>query len=175
MRIKKLLHKLFENASLNIDKRLHRTLLQAACTLSKTKQLSITGIGRALKSSAFIKHSIKRVDRLFGNSQLNLKSIAYYRSMAQLLIGEHQKVLITVDWSGLTRCGTYHFLRASIPVGGRTLTILDKAYLEKYYGSRKAHKEFLTLLKSILPSGPSFENNPQSIIRPSFCSANNKR
>jgi len=56
-----------------------------------------------------------------------------------------------VDWSGLTRCGAFHFLRASVPVGGRGLPILDMAFSRKDYASLKTHKAFIKRLQAILP------------------------
>jgi hypothetical protein len=60
MHIGQLLHKVFMPASKNIGKRLHRSLLEAALTLTDCRHLSIAGIGRCLKSSAAVKHTIKR-------------------------------------------------------------------------------------------------------------------
>lgn len=151
MHISKLLHKLFNSASKKIDKRVHKSLLVAAITLSEHKQLSIFGLGRFLDSAAKVKHNIKRIDRLFGNKRLHKSKAIYYQRMASLLINSNSRPIILVDWSGLTRCGEFHFLRASIPVGGRSLTILDMSFCEKDYCSSKAHKPFLEQLQLILP------------------------
>ena len=59
--------------------------------------------------------------------------------------------IVLVDWSGLSHCGKYHFLCASVPVGGRALPVLEMAFEEKEYGSQKAHTLFLTTLADILP------------------------
>ncbi len=67
------------------------------------------------------------------------------------IIGSSQKPIIIVDWSGLTYCGKYHFLRAAVPVNGRALPILEMPFKEKDYGSQNAHKIFLEQLKEILP------------------------
>jgi len=151
MHIDKLLHKVFESTSQTIDKRLHRCLLKAASTLSDCKHLSIAGLGRCLVSSAAVKHTIKRIDRLFGNSRLHRKRKAYYQTMVNLLIGSNSQPIILIDWSGLTRCGEYHFLRASVPVGGRALVIWESTYREKDYTSQKIHRAFINELKTILP------------------------
>jgi hypothetical protein len=71
--------------------------------------------------------------------------------MAKILIGNNKKPIIIVDWSGLTKCGEYHFIRASIPLNGRALTIYDKTYLESEYTSQWSHAEFINELQEILP------------------------
>jgi hypothetical protein len=151
MHASKLLHKLIENTCGTIDKRIRATLFVAAETLTICKRLSIFGLGRALNSKAKVKHNIKRIDRLFGNSKLASQKNNIYRSTSHLLIGNNQRPVIIVDWSGLTRCGAYHFLRAAIPVGGRSLTIYDQAYALKDYASDKTHRQFLKTLQAMLP------------------------
>ena len=148
-----LLHKVFEPASTRIDKRIHRTLIETAHTLSECRHLSIAGLGRCLQTGTAVKHAIKRIDRLFGNARLHHKREHYYQTMVRLLVGTHRRPVILVDWSGLTRCGEYHFLRACIPVGGRALVIWESTYREHEYSSRKAHREFVRTLKALLPDG----------------------
>jgi len=151
--IGKLLHKMFIPASLNIDKRLHRTVLDVALTLSDCMHLSIAGLGRHLVSAAGVKHVIKRVDRLFGNQNLHAKRSRYYQTMVNSLVGSNPNPVILIDWSGLTRCGEYHFLRASVPVGGRALVIWESTYRGKDYTSQKTHRAFIRELKALLPTG----------------------
>jgi Transposase DDE domain len=148
-----LLHKLFSNSCIKLDKRIHRCTLLLSATLAKSKRLSIANLGRELPSEAKVKHNIKRADRLFGNKTLHESREYYYRKIAKLLIGSNQNPIIVIDWSGLTRCGEYHFIRASIPVGGRALTLLDSTYRECEYTSHKIHVEFINQLKEILPKG----------------------
>lgn len=151
MRVKELLHNTFKQASLLIDKRLHHTLLLACETLLIFRQLSIVGIGRGLPTRAKVKHAIKRMDRLFGSTPLHGKIINYYQDLIKWVIKNTAQPIIIIDWSGLTSCGKFHFLRAAVPVGGRALPILDMAFPLSEYGSQKAHKKFVTQLKKILP------------------------
>jgi len=44
-------------------------------------------------------------------------------------------------------------LRAAVPVGGRTLTILDMVFTGKQQGSPAAEKRFLERLKTLVPAG----------------------
>ena len=152
MRISSLLQKIFIKSHAHLDKRLHRVILSASETLCYSKHLSIAGIGRALKRRAGVKHNIKTIDRLFGNKKLIQGSSYYYQDCVRWLVGNNKRPIILVDWSGLTRCGAFHFLRASVPVGGRALPILDLTFSRKAYGSPKAHKAFIKRLTAILPS-----------------------
>ena len=151
MHFERLLNKVFTHKSLGVDKRLHRTLLGAAKTLCECRHLSIAGLGRHFRSRVAVKYVIKRMDRLFGNARLHHKRERYYQMMTRLLVGTQQRPVIIVDWSGLTRCGEYHFLRASVPVGGRALVIWESTYTEKEYSSVKAHREFVRTLRRLLP------------------------
>lgn len=151
MRAGKLLHNLLDKACKSVDKRIRATLFSAAETLIYCKQLSIAGLGRSLQRSAKVKHKIKCIDRLFGNDSLHRQGKFFYESMAQFLINKNKRPIIIVDWSGLTPCGTYHFLSASLAVNGRSLTLFGKAYPLKEYASQKTHRQFLKTLNEILP------------------------
>ncbi|HEX5515817.1 MAG TPA: IS4 family transposase, partial [Gammaproteobacteria bacterium] len=50
--------------------RRRQVLLAAVAALLQHPQLSISALGRALKSGAKPKHRIKRIDRLIGNPHL---------------------------------------------------------------------------------------------------------
>lgn len=151
MHARTLLHKLFLESSSEIDKRIHKTVLDTSLTLVGCKKLSIASLGRFLLSKTTVKHNIKRMDRLFGNKTLNSKRVNYYKKIAKIIIGNNKRPIIIVDWSGLTKCGEYHFIRASIPVNGRALSIYDKTYLESEYSSHRSHIEFISELKKVLP------------------------
>jgi hypothetical protein len=151
MHVVKLLHNLLDNACQSIDTRLRRTLFAATETLTRCKELSIFGLGRNFTRTAKVKNNIKCIDRLFGNTHLQKKRELVYQAMTHYLVKGNKRPLILVDWSGLTRCGEYHFLRASISAKGRALTLYEQAYPLSEYTSRKTHREFLTTLKNMLP------------------------
>lgn len=151
MRLKGLFHKVFGKASENLDKRIAQTVCLAVEALSEWRHLSLTGLGRTFHTSAQVKHTIKRMDRLLANDALQQHQLSYYREMAYILLKNNPHPILIVDWSGLTHCGQYHFLCAALPVGGRALPILNRVFPLKEYGSPRAHQEFLNSLKSILP------------------------
>lgn len=152
MPVAKLLHKMLDKACGTIDKRLGRTLFSATDTLSRYKALSIFGLGRHFKRAAKVKKNIKCIDRLFGNKNLHKKKAVFYQSMTRFLLDGNKQPLIIVDWSGLTRCGKYHFLRASTPAKGRALTLYEETYPLSKYASQKTHRAFLKKLKTLLPA-----------------------
>lgn len=152
MHLTGLLHKTFSNTAGIIDKRNHATILKAAETLCQHKHLSIAFLGRKLKSKAKVKHNIKRMDRLFGNPRVQHSRSHYYQEVAHSVIGQIRRPRISIDWSGLTPCGEFHLLRASVPVKGRAMTIYEQSYRECEYMKQSVHKEFLLTLQSILPS-----------------------
>ena len=51
-------------------------------------KLTLTHLGRNLRSPAFVKHSIKRVDRLLGNAHLQRGRAPIYRAVAHWLLGQ---------------------------------------------------------------------------------------
>ena len=152
MHAAKLLHDLLDNACQSIDKRLRRTLFEAAGTLAHCKHLSIATLGRHLRRKAKVKHTIKCMDRLFGNSSLNKQSEVVYSGMAALLLKGQKRPSIIIDWSGLTPCGAFHFLRASLAVNGRSLTLYDQAYPLSEYCKERVHKSFLLQLQKLIPA-----------------------
>jgi hypothetical protein len=152
MRVAKLLHDLLDNACQSIDKRLRCTLFEAAETLAHCKHLSIVTLGRHLQRRAKVKHTIKCMDRLFGNQSLHQQTITVYEGIAKHLLNTQTRPIILVDWSGLTPCGAFHFLRASIAMNGRSLTLYDQAYSLGEYNKESTHQSFLLNLKKILPN-----------------------
>ena len=66
-----LLHKLIKKSCPQIHLKRLESLFSSVQGLLVGFQLTITGMGRALQSSAQVKHNIKRVDRLIGNQHLH--------------------------------------------------------------------------------------------------------
>jgi len=71
--------------------------------------------------------------------------------IARLLLKNNLNPVIIVDWSNITPCGNFLFLRASITSKGRTLPLYDQAYgLDECYKD-ETHRQFLKTLKTLLP------------------------
>jgi hypothetical protein len=48
----------------------------------------------------------------------------FYAALARVLLAAIAEPLIVIDWSDLKADQSLHLLRASLPVGGRSLTLL---------------------------------------------------
>ena len=96
MRVRELLHKFFVTTC-QIDKRIKESLFLTAESLTSCKNLSINALGRTLASSAYVKHCIKRVDRLFGNKVLHKKSDIFYKAFSDHYIKDNKRPIIIVD------------------------------------------------------------------------------
>ena len=67
------------------------------------------------------------------------------------LIRKQSRPFITVDWSDYTYNRDWIFLRASVPVGGRALTLYEEVHPLSCYGNATVQKTFLKTLSSLLP------------------------
>jgi len=114
--------------------------------------VSITALGRAVSGATFIKHKIKRLDRLVGNPHLKSERVALYGAMTQLLLKSLPLPLIIIDWSPLTDDQSQQLLRASLPVGGRAITLYEEVHPDKKLGNRRVQHQFLSTLQQLLPS-----------------------
>ncbi len=148
-----ILHNLFASCRPHFDLRVLKTLFSSIEAVIRIRKIAVTSIGRSLERGCFVKHKIKAIDRLFCNQKLQNNVFHFYTKILLHVLGSNVNPVIIVDWSELTPCKKYHFIRAAIPVGGRALPILEIPYSVKYLGSAKAHKEFLIKLKAMLPKG----------------------
>lgn len=149
----KVLHKKLCLACPFIHQKRLNILVLATQALLIGQRLSLTQLGRRLCSKALTKHKIKRVDRLLGNPHLHQERTAIYQFLCGELLKGHSRPVIIVDWSDLTTERDYHLLRASVPVGGRGLTLYEEVHPQKDIVSDKVHKRFLNTLQSLLPEG----------------------
>jgi hypothetical protein len=130
-----------------------RALFVMIEALMTGKKLSVTGLGRSIPGTSYEKHQIKKADRLIGNPYLNHDRMPIYRALAKLAIGQCHQPVIHVDWSDLTPDREFHWLRATVPVGGRALPIYEESHRQNKYANPKVEKRFLEKLKAILPTG----------------------
>lgn len=147
----KVLHNKLQQACPFIHQKRLAILVLAIHALLIGQRLSLTQLGRRLASKALVKHNIKRIDRLLGNPHLHQERNSIYQFMSQELLKGNQRPLIIVDWSELTTERDFHLLRASLPVGGRALTLYEEVHSQKDIGSPKVHKRFLHVLQKLLP------------------------
>ncbi len=113
--------------------------------------LTVTHLGRSITSEAKEKHCIKRADRLLSNRRLQCERRDIYAALTQVLIGGKQRPVIIIDWSDMDECKRHFLLRASVPVGGRSLILYEEVHTVKSKEKPKTHQQFLQTLKSLLP------------------------
>lgn len=114
---------------------------------------TLTGIGRASHPEGREKHGIKFADRLLGNVLLHAQLQALYRALAHFLLSQTPRPLILVDWSDVAQGHRHAMLKATVPVGGRALTLYDEVYPLRQHNSAKANKAFLKALSGLVPEG----------------------
>ncbi|AXQ28042.1 hypothetical protein D0B54_04855 [Solimonas sp. K1W22B-7] len=86
-------------------------------------RLTLSALGRSLGGACAVRHRIKRVDRLLGNSHLHQDRLLFYRCLCQLLLAGRPEPILIVDWSDLRPDRRLQVLRASVWVHGFALTV----------------------------------------------------
>jgi hypothetical protein len=127
-----------------------RALLHAVEATIHGRRLTLIDLARAWQGAERIRAPLKALDRLLGNTHLHAEREHIYSAMTRWLVRSKQPVIV-VDWSDLKADRSWHLLRAAIPVGGRTLPILDMVFPASEQGSPKAEKHFLQRLACVLP------------------------
>ena len=91
------------------------------------------------------------MDRLLGNEKLYAERCVLYQAQSRLMIGTKRRLPLVIDWSDLTPDRAFHLLRASVPVGGRALTLYEEVHPMKHLANPGIHRRFLRTLKDLLP------------------------
>ncbi len=118
-------------------------------------RLSLTHLGRHLSGTARVKHQIEAVDRLLGNQHLQRERGGVYRAIAQTLLHGNRRPVIVVDWSDFQHGRECVMLKAALPIGGRAISLYERAFPFKRYNSPGAHCEFQRELHALLPQNCS--------------------
>ncbi len=153
MHASRLLHKQLQKSCPTIHQKRLATLLLGVTTATHDHAITISSLGRGIDNDVATKHNIKRMDRLVGNKKLVQEREQIYGYLVKQCVGNKMRPIIMVDWSGLSECGAYHFLRASIALEGRALTLYEECHPEKYLYNIKYEKLFLKKLQALLPEG----------------------
>lgn len=127
-----------------------RVLMRAVEATISGRRLTLIDLARAWPDAQRIRAPLKALDRLLGNHHLHAERERIHAAMARWLVRSERPVII-VDWSDLKADRSWHLLRAAMPVGGRTLTVLDMVFPAGQQGSPKAEKQFLHRLAAVLP------------------------
>ena len=127
-------------------------LLKAVEALIAGRRLTLIDVARSWLGAERVRAPLKALDRLLSNRHLHAERERVYAGMAQWLVRTTHPVII-VDWSDLKADLSWHVLRAAVPIGGRTLPLLDMVFPGGQQGTPKAERKFLKRLKAVLPDG----------------------
>lgn len=152
MKVAHIVTKLLKDVTPSMHKVRRQSLNTMVTSLLSGSSLSVTSLGRNIDSQTSDKHQIKRSMRLCSNPHLHQENGSVYALMAQRLIGLQRRPIILVDWSDLDPRKQHFLLRAAIAVNGRSLTLLEQVYPVHEKEKPAVHKQFMTRLKTILPS-----------------------
>lgn len=115
--------------------------------------LSLSVIAMGVRSATAYRHRIKSVDRLLGNTTLHAARESMYAALAASWLTGVRQVLLVIDWSDLTPDQRWHWLRASVTVEGRSVTLYEEVHPQCRLGNPKVHRQFLARVAQILPAG----------------------
>jgi len=135
-----------------IHRRRLSVLLEAVAATVSGPRLTLTEIGRRFGGGSELRHRIKRADRLLANRHLRRDAKQIYAALARMLLAGVAEPLIVIDWSDLKEDQSLHLLRASVPVGGRSLTLYEEVHPQRNLGNRQVQHRFLQQLKALLPA-----------------------
>ena len=152
MRATKVLQTCLHDALGSMHALRRRVLLRAVEATIHGRRLTLMDLARAWPDAERVRAPLKALDRLLGNRHLHAGREHIYHAMTHWLVRSKQPVIV-IDWSDLKADRSWHLLRAAIPVGGRTLPILDMVFPAGQQGSPKAEKQFLQRLADVLPEG----------------------
>lgn len=127
-----------------------RVLMRAVDALLHSRRLTLMDLARAWPDAERVRAPLKALDRLLRNPHLHAERELLYGGMAQWLLRRAHPVII-VDWSPLKADLSWHVLRAAVPVGGRTLPVLDLVFPGAEQGAPQVERRFLQRLKALLP------------------------
>jgi hypothetical protein len=153
MHASRLSHKWLADACSWMHAKRRDALAAAVVAAVRGARLTVTALGRSMRGPAREKHCIKRADRLLSNAKLQRRCFDVYQAQARCILGSLERPVVLVDWSGLDASQTHFLLRASTPVGGRSLTLYEEVHPLRRKEKRSVHRAFLRRLQSLVPAG----------------------
>lgn len=115
--------------------------------------LSLSAIALGVRSSTAYRHRIKSVDRLLSNAALHISRESIYAALAARWLTGVRQILLVIDWSDLTADQRWHWLRASVAVEGRSVTLYEEVHPQRRLNNPNVHCRFLARVAKLLPAG----------------------
>jgi hypothetical protein len=145
---------------------MHATRLRRLIDLSHAAltghALALTQLALGSATRTTLRHRVKAVDRLLGSAHFASEHLDVYRTLAARWLsptehndghdGRDTPLLIVVDWSSLSADMQWHWLRASVVVAGRSLTLYEEVHPRKLLANYGVHQRFLERMACVLPA-----------------------
>lgn len=135
---------------------MHITRWQRLVDLSSAavngQALALTQLALGSASNTTVRHRVKAVDRLLGNPAFAAEHLDIYRILAARWLTGASPLLIVVDWSSLSADMQWHWLRASVVVEGRSITLYEEVHPRRHLAAYAVHRRFLERLACVLPA-----------------------
>lgn len=151
MHVLTILHRILSTNIPEIHAKRLASLLAAVEAVVTGSRLTLSDMGRGLHGHVAVKHNIKRIDRLLGNSSLHMEIPKLYEALARHCLDGIPMPLIAIDWSDLTLDRKWQLIRASVAIEGRSMTLYEEVHPQSSATSATVHQAFLTQLSSMLP------------------------
>lgn len=148
-----ILHRILSASLPQIHAKRLMSLLAAVEAVVSGSRLTLSDMGRGLSGPVSVKHNIKRVDRLLGNSNLHTEVQSLYEVLVRQCLEGVSTPLIVIDCSDLTADRHWQLLRASVAIEGRSMTLYEQVHPQSRATSPRVHKAFLARLATMLPTG----------------------
>lgn len=117
--------------------------------------LALTQLALGSASQTTVRHRVKAVDRLLGNPAFAAEHLDIYRTLAARWLDGTTTLLIVADWSSLSADMNWHWLRASVVVEGRSITLYEEVHPRRHLAAYAVHQRFLERLACVLPEQTS--------------------
>ena len=153
MHVLTILHRILSTSFPEIHAKRLASLLAAVEAVVTGSRLTLSDMGRGLHGQVAVKHNIKRIDRLLGNSSLHIEIPKLYEALVRQCLDGISMPLIVIDWSDLTLDRKWQLIRASVAIEGRSMTLYEEVHPQSSATSLAVHQAFLTQLATMLPTG----------------------
>ncbi len=115
--------------------------------------VSLSALALSMRAPTLYKHRLKSIDRLLGSGAMQSARHGLYAALAASWLSGLQQILVVVDWSDLTPDQRWQWLRASVVVEGRSVTLYEEVHPQRRYGHPEVHRQFLQRIAELLPAG----------------------
>ena len=151
MQAEQVLHDVLQRCSAQMHHTRRESLSANVLGALHSRRLTVTNVGRAIRSRAKERHCIKRADRLLSNPHLHAERGSIYANVTHALLGTMTRAVILVDWSDMDRVRRHFLLRASLSMPGRSMTVYEEVHGLGDKDKAKTERRFLKRLHALLP------------------------